>query len=46
MTQLIWMESMSGKYQMTFMGRFEQDENGMYLHTHIFDDGTEITFNF
>lgn len=35
---------MSGNYQMTLTE--EQDENGMYLHTHIFDDGTEITFNF
>ena len=30
---------MSGKYQMTL-------KNGVYYHSHKFDDGTEITFNF
>lgn len=41
-----WVKYRADEKVLTFMGRFEQDENGMYLHTHIFDDGTEITFNF
>lgn len=41
-----WVKYRADEKVLTFMGKFEQDENGMYLHTHIFDDGTEITFNF
>lgn len=41
-----WVTYLADGKRLSISKRFEQDKNGVYCHTHIFDDGTEITFNF
>ena len=41
-----WVTFLADGKRLSISKRFEQDKNGVYYHSHKFDDGTEITFNF
>ena len=41
-----WVTYLADGKRLSISKRFEQDKDGVCYHSHKFDDGTEITFNF